>query len=76
MIEFLLCWIIVLLATISLQIQTVKSKKKNENVRAKIREIVSVFVSSFLVALIFFSLISIINNYFLHIRSETLTLQK
>jgi O-antigen/teichoic acid export membrane protein len=76
MIEFLLCWIIVLLATISLQIQTFITKKQTENARAKIREVISVFVSSFLVALIFFSVISLVNTYFLHITSLTPTLQK
>lgn len=76
MIEFLLCWVIVILATISLQIQSLISKKQNENVRAKIKETVGIFVSSFLVALIFFSVISLFNTYFLHITTETTTLQK
>lgn len=76
MIEFLLCWIIVLLATISLQIQTLITKNKIENARAKIRETLSVFVSSFLLALIFFSVITLVNTYFLHFMSETPTLQK
>lgn len=67
MIEFLLCWIIVLLALILVQFQSLNTQKRAEDSKEKLGRTIGVIVSSFLMTLICYGAIRLVNICILHL---------